>query len=198
MATPRDGLAAVAFWLVSCRDSPCQNGGVCVNLPRVEVAFRCDCPSHYGGPTCETYCGPDQECVSLAELAMLFVELVRLARACPVQCEDDPAFLHNNYETTYTCADMNDQYDCVLTDDNTGVSAAEACPASCGTGCGLTFDSCWNSPCQNGGVCVNLPGVEAFTCNCPAGFCTENCATADALDHSDGNPNCPVRLCSLL
>jgi len=107
-----------------------------------------------------------------------------------VQCEDDPAFVHSSR----TCAYFVDHKDrCErYTDDSTGVLAAEACPASCGTGCALTYDSCWNSPCRNGGVCINL-GVEAFRCDCVAGYCTENCATPDTLDHSDGNPNCPVR-----
>ena len=91
-----------------------------------------------------------------------------------VQCEDDPAFVH----VSLTCADMND-YGCEhYTDDDTGAPAAEACPASCGTGCALTFDSCWNSPCQNGGVCVNLPGVEgAFRCDCTPHYTGPTCET---------------------
>ena len=113
-----------------------------------------------------------------------------MTRACGVQCEDDPAFA----AAGYTCADMQ-YFGCEgQTDDITGALASDACRASC-TDCALTYDSCWNQQetCQNGGVCVNLPGVEAFRCDCPAGFCTENCATPDSLDHSDGNPNCPVR-----
>ena len=53
----------------SCWNSPCQNGGVCVNLPGVEAFFCDNCPSHYGGPTCETYCGPDQECVRVYHIS---------------------------------------------------------------------------------------------------------------------------------
>ena len=115
------------------------------------------------------------------------------------QCEDDPDFIARYMGMEATCSMVmgymgSCEADRGAVDDNTGVAASEACPISCGTGCALTFDSCWNSPCQNGGgECVNLPGVEAFGCTCPAGFCTENCAAPDTLDHSDGNPNCPVR-----
>ena len=85
---------------------------------------------------------------------------------------------------TYSCADilaehMSD-YGCEhYTDDNTGVSAADACPNACGTGCALTFDSCWNQQetCQNGGVCVNLPGVEAFRCDCTPHYMGPSCET---------------------
>ena len=91
-----------------------------------------------------------------------------------VQCEDDPAFVHDNY----ACADIAKSRCEEWTDDNTGVPASEACPISCGTGCALTFDSCWNSPCQNGGVCVNLPGGEgAFSCDCAPHYAGPTCET---------------------
>ena len=94
-----------------------------------------------------------------------------------LQCEDDPTFVRD----TSTCADITQDWQCEeWTDDSTGVSAADACPVSCGTGCALTFDSCWNQQetCQNGGVCVNLPGVEAFFCdNCASHYGGPTCET---------------------
>ena len=44
----------------NCWNSPCLNGGVCTDGT---PSFTCACPSHYGGPACETYCGPSQDCV---------------------------------------------------------------------------------------------------------------------------------------
>ena len=43
-----------------CAASPCLNGGVCTDGIGT---FTCACASHYGGPTCEVYCGPNQDCV---------------------------------------------------------------------------------------------------------------------------------------
>ena len=83
-ACPVSCLTGCALTFDSCSDGPCQNGGVCTNRPGVE-AFSCDCASHYGGPACETYCGPDQDCVSLAEhiCATLCIQAC-LTRACAV------------------------------------------------------------------------------------------------------------------
>eukprot|EP01045_Picozoa_sp_COSAG04_P012327 COSAG04_NODE_827_length_10036_cov_6.659455_2_plen_225_part_00 len=177
---PASCVAGCALTYDTCwnQQETCQNGGVCVNLPGVE-AFRCECPAHYGGPTCETYCGPDQECVSLAEFNNPHQSLSH-SRVRAVQCEDDPAFVHNNM-FDQTCADLNVyEYGCEQwADDNTGVPAAEACPASCVTGCALTYESCWDQQdtCQNGGVCVNLPGVESFFCDCAPHYMGPTCET---------------------
>ena len=44
----------------NCWDSPCLNGGVCTDGT---PSFTCACASHYGGPACETYSGPNQDIV---------------------------------------------------------------------------------------------------------------------------------------
>ena len=99
-----------------------------------------------------------------------------------LQCEDDPDFILWGEATCSMVMEYagSCEADWGAVDDNTGVAAAEACPASCGTGCALTFDSCWDQQetCQNGGVCVNLPGVEAFFCdNCASHYGGPTCET---------------------
>ena len=54
-----------------------------------------------------------------------------------------------------------------------GVTAAQACPRSCVTGCGLGYDNCASNPCNNGGICTSLAG--SFTCECPNRICGETC-----------------------
>ena len=100
------------------------------------------------------------------------------------QCEDDPDFIARYMGMEATCSIVMDavgscEADWGAVDDNTGVPASEACPISCGTGCALTFDSCWDQQdtCQNGGACVNMPGVEAFRCDCSEGYYGARCQT---------------------
>ena len=98
-----------------------------------------------------------------------------------LQCEDDPNFIMWGAGCSMVMVYMGScEADRGAVDDNTGVAASEACPISCGTGCALTFDSCWNQQetCQNGGVCVNLPGGEgAFRCDCTPHYTGPTCET---------------------
>ena len=115
------------------------------------------------------------------------------------QCEDDVSWTcTNRYAGEVGCSYFANHRDFCTESwavDASGVPASEACPITCNSGCTLTYDSCWNNPCEGREVCTNLPGVNSYGCTCPAGFCTKNCATEDTLDHSDGNLQCPVGLC---
>ena len=42
-----------------------------------------------------------------------------------------------------------------------------------GYNCETDWDECWNSPCLNGGTC--LDGIAHFNCSCPAGFSGSRC-----------------------
>ena len=36
-----------------------------------------------------------------------------------------------------------------------------------GYNCETDWDECWNSPCQNGGTCID--GIAHYNCTCPPG-----------------------------
>ncbi|KAK7105726.1 hypothetical protein V1264_017068 [Littorina saxatilis] len=44
------------------------------------------------------------------------------------------------------------------------------------------IDECASSPCQNGGSCVDQ--VNAYTCNCPAGYNGSNCETGSCANYT--------------
>ena len=109
-----------------CASSPCLNGGECTDRTG---RFNCDCPPHYGGVACDRYCGPEQDC-----------------------CEDDPDWIEapffangNTRTIRHTCATIDERCTSFGQErwhDANGVSATEACPLRCGSGCARTFDDC--------------------------------------------------------
>ena len=109
----------------------------------------------------------------------------------PPPCEDAEDWRDAHYGGS--CSEVAAWGECHRDADDHAVTASTACPISCGTGCALAFDDCWNNPCANGGVCVDL--LSDYTCICPIGFCTEGCATPDSLDLDPTLPRCPPPPC---
>lgn len=114
-------------------------------------------------------------------------------RTEPTTCEDDVHFRDAMYGNECAPFALNREY-CTSFVDVRGVSAAEACPVACRTGCYLTHDDCQShntalNPCQNGGICVD--GVGSFGCQCPAGYCGSNDCSVRSSIPVDSSGQCP-------
>ena len=142
-----------------CWDEPCQNGGVCTDGLG---GFSCECPPGFVAPTCELPC-VDPPCPhdSVSECLSWHATARSSTTQCHDECADDPAWISQQYSAG--CAEVENGLSCSAADAS-GVTAAEACPIACQSGCALTFDDCWGDPC-GGGVCTDAIGYPI--CDCP-------------------------------
>ena len=46
----------------------------------------------------------------------------------------------------------------------------------------LDVNECWDNPCKNGAICVNLKG--SYRCNCKSGYTGKDCGTGMGLSIS--------------
>ena len=99
-----------------CSPNPCLSGGVCTDGIG---SYTCDCATGFCGPTCADPWDRSQN-----------------GPQCP--CEDDPAWVDTRYGQTCDGG-------CPSGVDAAGVTAAEACPVACQSGCSLTYDDCCES-----------------------------------------------------
>ena len=108
-------------------NSPCLVNEVCTDGIG---SFTCECAPGFCGPTCAGPPDPSQN-----------------AGQC---CEDNPTWVDARYG--YTCSELPtatlhwsrshfESY-CSQSADAAGVTAADACPVACQSGCALTFDDC--------------------------------------------------------
>ena len=107
-------------------NSPCLNGGACTDSIG---SYTCACPAGFCGPTC--------------------ADPAQRNGQCP--CADDPAWV-NDRDPLYraACSRFAARPDVYCSRaanpdglaDAAGVTAAEACPVSCQSGCALTYDDC--------------------------------------------------------
>ena len=152
-----------------CNPNPCLNGGVCTDGIGRPI---CECPAGFCGQTCADPLDASQN-----------------GGQC---CEDDPAWAADWSSDLCSVFDVPTmrQY---CTDSRAvnaaGVTAADACPVSCQSGCAITYDDCCelpahllspccrqenchltllrrrgagNNPCPRGQTCTD--GIGTFTC----------------------------------
>ncbi|XP_022091748.1 delta-like protein 1 [Acanthaster planci] len=54
------GLPGIKSLKTSCADSPCQNNGICTDIP-FRNTYHCYCPSDYSGHDCEIRVGDSSD-----------------------------------------------------------------------------------------------------------------------------------------
>jgi hypothetical protein len=147
-----------------CTSQPCSNNGVCVSTT---TGFFCYCSSVYTGLTCSTPINP---------------------------CLSQPCFANN----TLNCTNNNLTYTCYCQPGFTGSISFLLknknifFPLIKGATCTQPTSGCSSvqTPCQNGGICVNTIG-GGYSCQCngfyqgndcsiPADPCSSNPCTASS------------------
>ncbi|KAM7367654.1 hypothetical protein PAMP_013939 [Pampus punctatissimus] len=172
-----------------CDSRPCQNGGQCHAVLDV---FVCECPQEFSGQLCEIpswspsdACEPNP-CENEAKCHSMDQDFYC---ACPEGYEGKTCErLKENCQTT-PCQVIDSCTVAVATNDSAGVRhiSSNVCgprgrcinqpagnftcvcdPGFSGIYCHENINDCINSPCRNGGTCID--GVNSFQCFCPDGW----------------------------
>ena len=156
-----------------CANSPCANGGTCVNGA---ASYVCTCAAGFTGPQCLTSEGGRALMARRSGLTRAAVDID--------ECAAKPC-LNNG-----TCVDGIAAYTCACPVGYTGArcenatstsaiarAVAQACRDSRRCSAGTTTNWCANNPCGNGGTCVN--GAASYVCTCAAGFTGAQCLTSE-------------------
>ena len=172
-----------------CAMSPCDNGGICVNIG--ENSFECICSSGYTGDDCGieiSYC----ESVLCDNGGTCVSDKDGFSCICPFGYTGDLCSKDINECINITCSGVGT---CIesstnITDilppgeqldpDNLPDVPSPGdffclCPvAYSGDLCEMA-DFCYSSPCNNNGTCISNSDNGTFTCNCAPGYSGDTC-----------------------
>ncbi|XP_048578445.1 sushi, nidogen and EGF-like domain-containing protein 1 isoform X3 [Nematostella vectensis] len=156
-----------------CKNKPCQNGGICKNLPG---KYECACPSGTTGKHCETFLpgllriGEEPVCSRNDSYIVQFVQSYQTSHVtyytygCGTwslsRCTGSRTYYGTAYRTLYRI---------------NIVTKVFCCPGwkQHNTSCPNEINECDSSPCKNGGNCTDQ--VNNYTCTCQPGYTERNC-----------------------
>ncbi|XP_069371182.1 protein jagged-2b isoform X1 [Paralichthys olivaceus] len=172
-----------------CDSGPCQNGGQC---HAVLDGFVCECPPEFAGQLCEIpswspsdACDPNP-CKNEAQCHSIYQDFYC---ACPEDYEGKTCERLKENCKTVPCQAIDSCTVAVATNDSAGVRhiSSNVCgprgrclsqpggnftcacdPGFSGMYCHENINDCIDSPCGNGGTCID--GVNSFQCFCPDGW----------------------------
>ncbi|XP_033121010.1 neurogenic locus notch homolog protein 1-like [Anneissia japonica] len=164
LMTDEDG-ESVTFDPTPCEPSPCLNGGTCEHIDYPYLAYHCECPSGFGGETCEeditciyNYCQNGGTCEMHKGQVYCYCTEDVTGQFCEyTPCSGRPCLnggtCHPFYGDAYTCL---------------------CPPGTSGDNCQIIDpDVCANSPCKNFGSCSEFG--NAADCSCVPGFTGRFC-----------------------
>uniref|UniRef100_A0A674JDV3 Delta like canonical Notch ligand 4 n=1 Tax=Terrapene triunguis TaxID=2587831 RepID=A0A674JDV3_9SAUR len=153
---------------LTCVDSPCFNGGTCLEKDQ-GASYTCRCPLGFTGSNCEKKvdrctsnpCANGGHCFDLGQLRVCRCRAGFSGQKCEININE---CARNPCSNGGSCHDLINDYTCTCL------------PGYTGRNCDIkTRDECASGPCQNGATCYDGLYNANFLCNCPYGFMGSRC-----------------------